>query len=397
MSLPGKIIGFVAVVAVAGAAGYGIYYRLNSSDENAATTDSASGGPAPAVSADSAFSTDLPIPVEGAPVIAGDLVLEVRASGQAAPTRGTIVRAQVAGQILSVPVRENSRVGAGALLVRLDSTDLQLNLDDARASLARAEATFRELTIGDDRITDPTLREERRAAARIRAGLDQAEVAVKRAEIDLARTRVTAPFSGRVASVKVVQGQHVNSGEELLQILDIDPIRVEVQVLESEVGHLNVGGSARMTFAAFPGEPFTGRIETINPLVDNVTRQARVTVSVPNPNGRILPGMYANVVLDARHIPNSILVPVAAVLERDVDRRTMLFVFDGEGTEGLAEWRYVTTGLRNSEYVQIIENDETDMVQPGEIVLVGGHMMLTHGARVQLTENVRAVEGGRPR
>jgi membrane fusion protein (multidrug efflux system) len=397
MSLPGKIIGFVVVIAVAGAAGYGIYYRLNSSDESGSSTDSVSNGPVAGVSADSAFSTDLPIPVEGAPVIAGDLVLEVRASGQAAATRGTTLRSQVAGQVVSVPVRENARVGAGALLVRLDSAEIQLNLDDARASLARAEATFRELTIGDDRITDPALREERRAAARIRAGLDQAEVAVRRAEFDLARTRITAPFGGRVASVQVVQGQYVSAGEELLQVLDIDPIRVEVQVLESEIGHLSVGGSARMTFAAFPGEQFTGRIETKNPLVDNVTRQARVTVSVPNPEGRILPGMYANVVLDARHIPNSILVPIEAVLERDVDRRTMLFVFDGENTEGLAEWRYVTTGLRNSEYVQIIESEETDMVRPGEIVLVGGHMMLTHGARVQLTENVRAVEGGRPR
>jgi RND family efflux transporter MFP subunit len=189
----------------------------------------------------------------------------------------------------------------------------------------------------------------------------------------------------------------VNAGEELLQVLEINPIKVEVQVLESEVGYLAAGGTARMTFAAFPGESFTGRIETINPLVDNVTRQAKVTVSMPNPNGRILPGMYANVVLDARHIPNSIMVPRSAILERDVDRRRMLFVFDGEGQEGLAEWRYVTVGLGNSQYVQILESEETDMVRPGEIVLTEGHMMLTHGARVQLTENVRAVEGGRPR
>ncbi|MGD8278381.1 MAG: hypothetical protein PVH00_10165, partial [Gemmatimonadota bacterium] len=84
--------------------------------------------------------------------------------------------------------------------------------------------------------------------------------------------------------------------------------------------------------------------------------------------------------------------------ERDVDRRTMLFVFDGEGTEGTAEWRYVTPGLRNSKYVQIIEDPEPGIgvVEPGEIVLVGGHYTLTHGARIRLTENA-AAEGGRPR
>jgi RND family efflux transporter MFP subunit len=397
MSLPRKSIGFFVIVALLGAAGWGIYHRLTASDENATTTESADNGPAPGSSADETFSTDMPIPVEGAPVIEGDLVLEVRASGQAAATRGTIVRSQVAGQILGVPVRENTPVSAGAALVRIDSTEIQLALDQARASLRQAENQFRELTIGDDRITDPAIRAERQVSARLKAGLDQAEVNVKREELNLARTKVIAPFGGRVASVKVVPGQYVNAGEELMQVLEISPIKVEVQVLESEVGHLAAGGGARMTFAAFPGETFTGRIETINPLVDNVTRQSKVTVSVPNPGGRILPGMYANVVLDARHISNSILVPRSAVLERDVDRRTMLFVFDGEGQEGLAEWRYVTVGLGNSQYVQILESEETDMVRPGEIVLTEGHMMLTHGARVQLTENVRAVEGGRPR
>jgi RND family efflux transporter MFP subunit len=397
MSLPRKSIGFLVVVALLAAAGYGIYYRLNRSDENATTTASSDNGPAPGSSADENFSTDLPIPVEGSPVIAGDLVLEVRSYGQAAATRGTVLRAQVAGQILAMPVRENSPVAAGALLVRIDSTDVALNLDEARAALAQAENQFRELTIGDDRIADPAIRAEREAASRLRAGLDQRELAVRRAEIDLARTNVTSPFGGRVASIKVVAGQHVSAGEELMQVLQINPIKVEVQVLESDVGQLAAGGSARLTFAAFPGQPFTGRIETINPLVDNVTRMARVTVSVPNPDGRILPGMFANVVLDASHIPNSILVPRSAILERDVDRRKMLFVFDGEGTDGIAEWRYVTVGFGNAEYVQIIENAETGMVQPGEIVLVSGHMMLTHGARVQLTENVRAVEGGRPR
>ena len=102
MRLPRKIIGFLVVVVVAGAAGYGIYYRLDTSGENAATTESANTGPAPAVSADSTFSTDLPIPVEGAEVIAGDLVLEVRASGQAAPTRGTIVRSNHASNHLAL-------------------------------------------------------------------------------------------------------------------------------------------------------------------------------------------------------------------------------------------------------------------------------------------------------
>jgi multidrug efflux pump subunit AcrA (membrane-fusion protein) len=156
---------------------------------------------------------------------------------------------------------------------------------------------------------------------------------------------------------------------------------------------LAAGRRATVSFAAFPGETVSGRIETINPMVDRDTRTAKVTVSIPNPNGRILPGMYARVALEARKFPDRILVPRAAVLERD--RRTMLFVFEGEGSTGLAKWRYVTTGLSNDSLVEIVPNAETEMVQPGEIVLVDGHYTLIHDARVRLVDNVRAA-GGRP-
>ena len=134
-------------------------------------------------------------------------------------------------------------------------------------------------------------------------------------------------------------------------------------------------------------------VETINPVVEQGTRTARVTVRVPNPNGRILPGMYARVSIEAREFPDRLMVPRSAILERD--RRNMLFVFEANGQNGLAKWRYVTTGLMNDSLVEIVDNPETDTVQPGEIVLTDGHYTLIHDAVVTLVGNVRAA-GGRP-
>ena len=214
-------------------------------------------------------------------------------------------------------------------------------------------------------------------------------------QMNLARTRVRAPFAGRIANVKVVPGQFVSTGEELLTIQQMDPIEVEVQVLESEVGFLTPGRRAELQFAAFPGESFAGVVEAINPIVDQKTRTAKVSVTVRNPQNRLLPGMYARVSLAAQKLPNRVLVPKSAVLQRD--NRTMLFVFNGEGSTGLASWRYVNTGLSNETMVEIVEEGPEDgMVTPGERVLVGGHHTLTHDARVRITENARA-EGGRPR
>jgi len=391
-----KIFGIAAVIAVVGMMTVGVYLRIRAS-ENAESGDSSVAtvpeGGADSVSAATTFDTSLPIPVEGAAVVRDTLVISVSAAAEAAADRLARMLAQVEGLVERVAVRENARVAAGQLLVGIDTTQYALNVARARAGLATVEARFRELTLFDDQIADPEVRAERARIARAKSGLEDAELALREAEIQLERTEIRAPFAGRAASVNAAEGQNARAGDELLTVVDLDPLRVEVQVLEGEVGLLSQGNQARIRFAAFPGETFLGRIETINPVVERETRTARVTVTIPNPDGRILPGMYARVSLEARKFPDRILVPRSAVLERD--RRTMLFVFEGEDDVGLAKWRYVTTGFSNDSVVEIVENPDTEMVEPGERVLTDGHYTLIHDARVRIVESV-ASEGGRP-
>jgi len=327
---------------------------------------------------------DVAVPVEGAPVRRGTLVVTITAMGEADAWRRTVLLAQVAGRIERVHVHEGDRVGSGALLTTVDPTDLSLAVREARARLRTAEAEFRDLTLFDDRIDDATLRKEREASARAKSGLDIAEIAVQQAQRDLARGTVRAPFGGAVASVRVVSGQQVRPGDEIMTIADFDPIKVEVRVLESEVDYLAPGRPATISFAAFRDERFSGRVETINPLVETDARTARATIVVPNPRGRILPGMFARVSIDAHRFPNRLLVPKSAILERD--RRAILFVFDGhQGSEGIAQWRYVTTGVANDSLVEILDRPGTETVRVGETVLTNGHHTLTHGVRVRLT------------
>ena len=385
----------VLALGLATAAGAAVYGRIQSA---AAATDPDSTQQAAKAlvqtSASGSFATDVAIPVQGVAAVRDTLVMTVSAAGQAEAWQKTVLVAQVNGRIVGLPVREGDGVGGGRILVALDGAEYQLAVEEAEAALREAQNKLREATIFDDQITDENVRREREAASRIRAGVDAAEVRVRRARLDLQRTRLGSPFAGRVASLKVVPGQWVRTGDELMTILDLDPIRVEVQVLESEIAHLTPGRTAAVTFAAFPDERFTGRIQTINPLVESGTRTARVTVLVPNPRGRILPGMYARVSLEARRYPDRVLVPRAAVLERD--RRPMLFVFEPNGSDGLAKWRYVTTGLQNDSLVEILSDGvETDSVRAGETVLTEGHYTLIHDARVRLVDDAKAA-GGRP-
>ena len=386
----------IAALALAAASGTGaaIYGRIKSAD--AADGGGAEKGARPLVqtSASGSFATDVAIPVQGREAVRGELVMSVSAAGQAEAWQKTVMVAQVNGRIVRLPVREGDAVGGGQGVVALDGAEYQLAVEEAQAALRDAEGKYREATLFDDQIEDAGVRRDRAAATRTRSGMETAEVRLRRARLDLARTRLASPFAGRIASLKVVPGQWVRQGDELMTVVDLDPIRVEVQVLESEIAHLAPGRTADVAFAAFPDERFTGQVQTINPIVESGTRTARVTVLVRNPGGRILPGMYARVSLEARRYADRVLVPRTAVLERD--RRTMLFVYDPSGADGLAKWRYVTTGMQNDSLVEILSQGvDTDSVRPGETVLTEGHYTLIHDARVRLADDP-AREGGRP-
>jgi len=326
---------------------------------------------------------DLAIPVEVAEVVRDTLIVTITAAGQAKPVRQTTIVATVSGRIERLLVRENDLVTPETLLLTIDSTEYALEVDRALAARRAAEASYREATIFDGQIQNDTLRSERDAFVRARTGLDDAELRLRKALLDLEHTRITPPFAGRVASIQIAAGQWVRSGDLLLSIVDLNTIEVEVHVLEGEVGFLAPGRSARVNFTAFPDEVFYGRVETINPLIDPVARTAKVTVRLDNPDGRILPGMYARVTLDARRFPDRILVPRAAILERD--RRTIVFVNEN----GFAKWRYVTTGLENNDFVEILPGPRTQTVEPGEQVLVRGHFSLIHDAAIRVSHDVR--------
>lgn len=387
MAISRRVAGISAGVLILAALGAGIYVRISS---EASAEDGTSGGDGGAVTADAAmFSTDVAIAVEGTEVVRDTLVLSVSASGQAEAWRRSRMTAEVGGRVQRLPVEESDRVGAGALLLALNPTDQELALERARAQLEKAEADYREKLLFDADL-DPEVRAERERAQRIKSGLAEAEITVREAQLNLDRTRVQAPFPGRVASVSVVEGQLVSQGTELMTVVDLDPIKVQVQVLEGELAFLAPGRRAALRFSAFPDETLTGTIQTINPIVDQQTRTAKVTVVMDNREGRILPGMYARVELEAQRIPDRILVPRSAILERD--RRTMLFVLE----DGKAKWRYVTTGLENDDFVEIVEDPDTEMVHPGEVVLTRGHFTLTHDANVRLVDDYQQAETGRP-
>jgi len=399
----------LVVVLVLGAALTGIFLRIRAGDEEgdrAATGDASTDSVRAAVQSTAsaqAFATEVALPVEAARIQHGTFVIPVSAEGRAAPLRTAPLHAEVEGSLIEVPVGEGVYVQSGALLARIDPALYEIRVRRAQAAVDRASADFLDRTLFDDQIEDEELRRTREAQARIRAGLDEAEANLEEARYELAKTEIRAPFSGRVANLGVAVGSRAGAGDSIATIVDLSQIDIDADVLHSELPLVEVGRQSTVTFPALPGESFVGRVASINPLVDPATQMARVTVRLSNPEARIVPGMPGNVRIAGRLLAGRKFVPKEAIVERN--RRQVVFVFEPteEGADtGNAQWKYVTTGLENDRYIELIPAaegaEETFVPEGGELVLIDGHATLTHDARVQIDnfDDLVTISGGEP-
>jgi len=207
------------------------------------------------------------------------------------------------------------------------------------------------------------------------SSLIQAEVEVKKAQMELEKTKIRAPFSGIITDVRVCLQQHVSRGDELFTLVNISRIKVEARVLESEIGKMKVGREVDLRFSAYPERVFKGRVKAISPIINPEDKTCKVIVDVANPKEEIKPGMHAEVEIAAEIHKGRLLIPQEAVLVRA--GRKLAFVVE----EGLAKWRYIEVALENEDYVEVL-----DGVKEGEMVIIEGHFTLAHDAKVKVVK-----------
>jgi HlyD family secretion protein len=160
-------------------------------------------------------------------------------------------------------------------------------------------------------------------------------------------------------------------------------------VLEHDLPLIKVGGTAVITSAAIPGQSVAGTVIAILPLVDSTTRAGRAFVRART-DGTLRPGMYADVRLEAQRLTNRRLVPTRAIIERD--GRPLVFVV----RNGRAQWTYVQPGRSNGTVTEILPDSVSGQipVEPGDQVIVEGHLTLIHDAPVRVVAARERSPGG---
>lgn len=278
------------------------------------------------------------------------------------------------------------------LTAKSADTVARLNFADGQAVPAGhvvAEMTQREQS-ADQRAAEANLREQEQALQRARklraagfvtqASLDAATAARDSAAARVAATRsraadriVTTPFAGVLGLRRVSVGALVRPGEVITTLDDITRIKVDFAVAETQMAGVGKGQAVRATAAAYPGETFTGTVDSIDTRIDPASRTVTVRAIFPNAGRRLLPGMLMNVGIESNRrtalgLPEQCLVPV--------ESRQYVYVAEGEDK---ADRREVTIGQRVPGFVEILSG-----LKPGDRVVLDGTLKMRPGATIRL-------------
>ena len=332
---------------------------------------------APALPATVQVGAENVITVKRDRVVTGPLI-----SGELRAAREATVRAELGGSMVQAVVDEGQAVRRGALLGRIEAS----TLDDTRRSaesavksaesqlaVARREAERTAQLVAAGALAARDAELARSNVTAVEAQLADARARLMSAQKQLGDTVLRAPFNGVVADRAVNQGDVVSPGTALFTIVDPSSMRLEASVPSEELAALRVGATVQFNVRGYE-HPFEGRIDRISPQADPTTRQVPIFVSVSNPGGRLVAGLFAEgrVISEAAE---GLVVPLNAVNETEGAPWVMRVA--GGKTEKVT----VSLGLRDrrTERVQVLSG-----LSEGDVLLRGAAQGITAGTPVSV-------------
>jgi membrane fusion protein (multidrug efflux system) len=221
---------------------------------------------------------------------------------------GVDVAPQVGGLVTEYFFDSGNDVQKGAKLVQLDTSVEVADLAKNKAMLLQANIDFdRQANLVKRGVTSQAVLDSAIAKR------DSAAAEVERVQALIAQKMITAPFAGRLGLRRVEKGQYVSVGQALVWLQALDPIWVDFPVPEAEVAKFKIGSKLELTVDAFPGEVFKGEVEAFDARLNSDARTLMVRGSVPNPDRKLLPGMFANADVLAGEPKQVVTVPRTAV------------------------------------------------------------------------------------
>jgi len=387
------VIAFAAIIVI-GAVIAACIYATRSNAYN--KTDQSTGA-----GAKTAMPEQLAVTVEIAQVERGPVRETIRYVGSVNASESVTILPKVTGMLEAIEVDTGDEVAKGDLIALIDDDEFvqraeqakanlklaEARLERARITLAAAEREFERVkNLADQGLeTDQQLDTAtvQRDGARSDVHLAQAEIeraraALDEAEINLAHTRIKAPFNGFIDKRRVDPGSLLSASTPICTVVMIDPVEVIINVPENDIHLLHVGRTAIVRAGGMDTEHI-GRIERVAPTVDVATRTTTAEVVVPNGAGLLRPGMYADVLIVAGEKSDALIVPEAALVRRD-ERTEVMRVIDD-----VAHATHVTLGIVGEGRAEVL-----DGLEENDVVIVKGQYLVDDGDPVRYPSTEKA-------
>jgi RND family efflux transporter MFP subunit len=291
-------------------------------------------------------------------------------SGTLEPEEQAMVRAEIGGAVLQTFAEQGQRVSKGQELARIDdatlrqavlsaqaaATTAQNSVDINQREVQRDEALLKAGAIAE---RDLELAQNQYSAAQAQSANAKAQLVNAQKQFD--KATIVAPFNGVVSARQVNAGDILQVGAALYTIVNPATMRLEASVPAEQLSAVHVGAAVDFSVNGYPDRTFSGRVTRINPVADPATRQVRIIVSLPNDNGVLVGGLFADGHVSSE-VRNAPVVPIAGVDERGLTPFVMRL------KNGIVEKVNVALGIRDTkaETVEIRSG-----VQPGDTILLG--------------------------
>ena len=288
------------------------------------------------------------------------------AVGSLIASESIVLRPEIPGRVLRIRFEEGQKVALDAPLIELDPSIYRAALDQATADFSLAKANHDRATTlfsqktGTGRSVDETA-----------AALNSTRARVALADAQLAKATLVAPFAGVVGLRRFSVGDVVSPGQDLVNLVALDPIKVDFRVPETRLPALAPGQTLELTVDALPGRSFQGTVYAIEPLVETAGRSILLRARVPNPDGALRPGLFARINLIITTRSNAMLIPEQAIVPVG-SRQTVFRVVDGK-----AVTTDVQLGIRRDGKVEV-----TGGLNPDDQVVTAGQLKLYDGSAV---------------
>jgi membrane fusion protein (multidrug efflux system) len=314
--------------------------------------------------------------VSAAKVQAAEWQASRSAIGSLVADRGVTLGAELPGTVREIAFESGAAVRKGQVLVKLDTST-----EEAQLAAATADAALAKLNL-------KRVRALRAGGSVPQAELDAADARAKAASAQAASLRaiiakktIRAPFDGRISIRQVELGQVVSPGTAIASLQSVSPIHADFWVPQQALADLARGQRVRLRTDAWPDASWEGEVTTVNPEVDPATRNVRVRATVANADGRLRPGMFANVEVLSDERRQVLVIPATAVIFAPYGDSVFAIEERKDDKTGrsapVARQKFVRLGDRRGDFVAVASG-----LAAGETIVASGAFKLRNGMAV---------------